>query len=486
MSLIIKFLKEYKETYLKYLGIFILLVILMGFIFYYFSQPEFYLRCEKSPNSNDTICNYKTNTTKNDGNHTIILKEITQAEYSINYMSSKGCILLTTSKEVIPLACETYFKKRKPTYLLNEINAFISNKTKNKLDISYNPSGNCFIFYSFVFVIVYFIQLFRSLKTDIQDFKSDHEEESSAYYDYKQDEISFGGDVNDLIDKGYNLIEVRSYKNAERIFKSALSMDPNNCLALYYLAYCNYKENKSGKAIKILKLVISLEPHNYDAFLLLSEVYGTIRINYKKAINYALKAIEIRPLSASAHAWLAQMYCFSNKLKLCYEHAHEALKINPNLHIAYLALGLYYDSRKKFKLSKENYHKALELSPNSDVTMNNLAALCINNGHYKEAFHLMREAILIDPQKELFQRNFKIAYIRSHPLLQPLEWLGFNKYRWVYITIFILSASMPILICISGPMLLLALYSGIVTMGLKAHYESALKNGTLSKIIDSN
>ncbi|HCP09657.1 MAG TPA: peptidase [Thermodesulfobacterium commune] len=130
------------------------------------------------------------------------------------------------------------------------------------------------------------------------------------------------------VSKGKAEYKKKNLDAAEAYFKEALSLYPQNTVALVYLAS------------------IRLEKKDFEG-----------------AKTYAIKAVEIDPNFFSAQL-IAGISCFKiGELSNSLVYLEKASQLIPFNGISYYYKGRVYETQKQFSLALKNYQKALELGP---------------------------------------------------------------------------------------------------------------------------
>lgn len=144
---------------------------------------------------------------------------------------------------------------------------------------------------------------------------------------------------------GDKLIYNSEYEEAERAYKSALTLEPNNSRAIYGLAKAQIFTPSEGQkyideeTVNIkLDYLISRFPEDSDLYLL-------------KCMNYE-----------SMNDDAAKTWC------------EKAIKLNDRLYAAYIELGYICQKGFDFDCAVNNYKKALESNPQSHITNHNLGS----------------------------------------------------------------------------------------------------------------
>ena len=132
------------------------------------------------------------------------------------------------------------------------------------------------------------------------------------------------------------LIEAASNDNAaaERDFKNALSLDPNNVAIMLNYANLLWKVNRKQDAYALYSKAVSLDPANSAGLT---------------ALGYLAREIKD---SKTAEAYFQKL-----------------VGLYPHNYIPYLALGDLYTAMREFPRAQENYEKAHQLAPNNPLVV---------------------------------------------------------------------------------------------------------------------
>lgn len=165
------------------------------------------------------------------------------------------------------------------------------------------------------------------------------------------------------------------------------------------------KESVS-KAVKYFEEAINLDNGFSLAYSGLADCY-TIMADwfwmdpndaFPKAKTYDLKALEVDPNLAEAHASLGAIYnSYDGKWLESEREFRQAIELKPSLGHAHMWYGLLLDTLGRHSEALEEVKQAGKLDPLSRIVANNIASVLITMGRPKEAIEQMRRALKEDP-----------------------------------------------------------------------------------------
>jgi TolB-like protein/Tfp pilus assembly protein PilF len=150
----------------------------------------------------------------------------------------------------------------------------------------------------------------------------------------------------------------------------------------------------------------------------------TLLEEYKKAEQAYLKAIELDPKFALAHARLAstcaEIFHYYEPLdswkKKARSSAQEALRLQPNLGEAHLALGqCIYWFDQNYDSALAEFDTALRLAPNNSEIGGLIAAIKRRQGKWDEALEAYQKMSRLDPQNPSLNLFFTYTSMRRWP-----------------------------------------------------------------------
>jgi TolB-like protein/Flp pilus assembly protein TadD len=215
------------------------------------------------------------------------------------------------------------------------------------------------------------------------------------------------------------------------------------------------KRSKDGlrKAVKYFEQAIEQDPAYALSYAGLADCYFLIAYSgyddiarndgYEKSRSAAMKAIELDPFVAEAHAALGTV-----KVKHDHDIAgaeksfEQAITINPSCAVAYSRYTYFLAAMGRLSESLEKMRRAQELDPLSPDMNTSLASVLYFSREYDEAIRYCERALALEPnfseamlwiglsyeQKGMFDtaiKHFITAKNSNTDSLEPLELLGY-------------------------------------------------------------
>ena len=209
-------------------------------------------------------------------------------------------------------------------------------------------------------------------------------------------------------DLGSAYWEIGDVESAEREWRKALEMVPQDSLTLGDLALVCLKKQHYSEAIEYYKKAIEFGPGNADAHLYLGIAYmETHRLEL--AEPELRKAVSLLPMNSNARNALGKLYLDEGRSAEGEEQFRRSVEIEPNM-IGYGRLGLIHWQRGDVKLAEQEWREALRLAPNDPTILNNLGLVCTYHGRYAEAVSFIHKALEREPNDPNLHLNLGIAY----------------------------------------------------------------------------
>ncbi len=190
-------------------------------------------------------------------------------------------------------------------------------------------------------------------------------------------------------------IQTKYWQNSIELFKRAVAVTHNNCIALVNLSGVLTKEDKINEAKAYLMRAIEIRPDAkaYNNLAIISEKEGKI----DEAIAYFLEAIEYDPNYAGAHYNLANLLAREGRLAEAVSHYKQAIALQPENVKAHVNLAITFARLGKIDEAVYECRKALSISPKNTEAMGKLAEFLADQGKTDEAEGLYRELLRLNP-----------------------------------------------------------------------------------------
>jgi tetratricopeptide (TPR) repeat protein len=146
--------------------------------------------------------------------------------------------------------------------------------------------------------------------------------------------------------------------DAEKAFKHALTLNPNDVCAYRESGIMYYDLHKYQEAIAAFKKVIALDP-TASSYMFLGNSY-VYADEYQAGVNAYKEAVRLSPYYARAHLQLGIAYDYLDRREEAVEEFKHALKLDPkdkrahySLAYAYVALRNKSEAQKEYKILRE-------------------------------------------------------------------------------------------------------------------------------------
>jgi len=192
----------------------------------------------------------------------------------------------------------------------------------------------------------------------------------------------------------------------------------------------------------------SISPDAREAFLL--GRYHSLKFNgadYRKAIEYSQRAIQLQPDYAAAYALLSETSYrlrtggFAKDEGATRTAAAKAIELDPNLAEAHQAMGVINASDWDWAGAEREFRRAIALNPEVDSSLSSLLTI---TGRHAEAIALVERVVKVDPlsaqaQDRLgttlyFARRYQdaVASVKRAIELEPRSYLAMQMLGSVY------------------------------------------------------
>ncbi|MHC4790404.1 MAG: fused MFS/spermidine synthase [Planctomycetota bacterium] len=201
---------------------------------------------------------------------------------------------------------------------------------------------------------------------------------------------SFYGMDIESVQETYQALSISpEYKHAKfthNFFKSKFINKVKN-----YQAAGNLKQ-----ALRLCKKALEVDPHWPEALVQLGVTYYTMGMHHE-AITTIKQAIQTAPDFVESYISLGVAYINKRMYDDAVIALQKAVKIDPNYPAAHYNLGTAYTQKGMFDEAISELEKTMQLAPDSIETRYRLATLYAKVGRYKEAKFQLKETLRLNP-----------------------------------------------------------------------------------------
>jgi len=167
-------------------------------------------------------------------------------------------------------------------------------------------------------------------------------------------------------------------------------------------------EDRREDADQLINRVLLSEPENWEARLLLAELYlASGKPQLAEPIFDSL--VEKAGITGRALQGLGISLTLQGNMDGGVDNLQRAVAEDPGLWRAWSALGYHHDSNRDWAAAAGSYEKALEGNPNSALIYNNRGFSRLSQKRLEEAVADFDRALRLDPEFEVARENLRLA-----------------------------------------------------------------------------
>ncbi len=210
---------------------------------------------------------------------------------------------------------------------------------------------------------------------------------------------------------------------AEQAANLAITLDPNNSLALAFYAEVLLDQNQKSQAEEHARLAVQQAPELMDTH----RVYGTVLESlgeYRFAIEEYEKAADINPNLTFLYIRIGVIYRALKVYDTALDYFAKAITINQSNGVEdalpYIAIAKTYSRDGEFFIAAVNGEKAIEINPTNANTYGQLGDIYVRARNYEGALPVLKCAVVGCSAEEnevggvavqaLEMTNFDVAY----------------------------------------------------------------------------
>ncbi|URZ04352.1 tetratricopeptide repeat protein [Clostridium felsineum] len=192
---------------------------------------------------------------------------------------------------------------------------------------------------------------------------------------------------------------------------SLLEYEPNDYNGLYYMAISYENLKLLDKAITIALYLAEKNPDMGQPYQICAHIYINLK-DYKKAVEYARKAIELDPYYGESYYTLSfalDKLGGEENIKKAVKLIDKAMEIEPENSVYHMhACGLYYDIGECYRAKQEG-KKAIEIDVEHAGAYLNYGCVLIGLGELHESLECFYEALKLNPNYKVPLDNIKVV-----------------------------------------------------------------------------
>jgi len=215
--------------------------------------------------------------------------------------------------------------------------------------------------------------------------------------------------VRGLLDEGKSLQQAGRLREAEGLYRQALSLIPDQHEALHLLGLTLYRQNRIAEASDCLTAAIEQQPAQPLYWFNLGVVSQKSPAP-QEAIKAYRQAIALNPRYLEAHLNLGNVLRDRGELTDSITAYRTALALNPASADTHNNLGVALKERGNLNEAIASYRKALELKPTHVEALNNLGLALMEGGTLRDAITSFQQALALMPAYQTARYNLGIAY----------------------------------------------------------------------------
>jgi len=249
--------------------------------------------------------------------------------------------------------------------------------------------------------------------------------------------------------------QAKVWKDSERLWRYALSVDPESSFAYHMLAIAVHEKGRIDEVIELYQKSLSLDPNfvyshlNLAGFLEKKENHREAAYHYRRVIDidpkgpattyYKLANSHFRqgnfaesikyyhmglardPMNAAAHNDLANVFAAKGDLENAHNHYRRATELDPKMSGPYFNLVNLLIRQDKIRQAILLLRRAAHLIPDSALAYNTLGRLLAAEGQLDEAISYFREAVQLEPGLAEAHENLVLALTQQGKKEQALQ-----------------------------------------------------------------
>lgn len=212
---------------------------------------------------------------------------------------------------------------------------------------------------------------------------------------------------NPIFDFAKQQIAQKSYYAAISTLNTYLESNPKDKDAIYWKAYCFYKENNYVAAEQNYAIVLKLDPKYTPAYIDMANM-NVKQKKFNEAIPYFNKAINLKDSISDLINSRGMCYYNADKIELSIKDFRRAIAIDPKNYLAYNNKGCAsYNNQNiasasilDLKTAEKDFNKSIEIKPDFELAYRNRGIVRYHMDNLQAAFKDLLLATQLEPKDE--------------------------------------------------------------------------------------
>jgi protein O-GlcNAc transferase len=211
----------------------------------------------------------------------------------------------------------------------------------------------------------------------------------------------YAPDTQSNLEAALALIKSGNWQQAEILLDKHLSTAEPPAGAMYWKAYVQFRTERYGESVMVLREHLDQNPDDGQARKLLG--LDLFMVDDAAAAQAELeRAVELLPRDEEARYYLGRVYFSRQNMAAALTAFKEVVQIEPRSVRAYNHLGQTYEALNEFERAHEAYEKAIAIdrtaAKRSEWPHYNLGVLYVKAGRAEEGLQHLREALQVQPK----------------------------------------------------------------------------------------
>ena len=194
------------------------------------------------------------------------------------------------------------------------------------------------------------------------------------------------------------------------LWKDALAKTGNKARPYLALGYLNFKNGNYRKAIDYYKKSIELYP-TAEAYNNLAYALTKLKTSNDTAVIQLLKeSISLKPGNYKAYLNIGDIYFIKKDYNEALKYYQKALDVNPKFSAAHLGIGIIDERLGRTSAALERYRTALKFDPLNREALYSLGTLYLNTAQYVNAIITLERLISLSANNPDVYYNLGLCY----------------------------------------------------------------------------